>query len=151
MTAVPHAPSLFERYARVVVRRRKAFLIGYVVAVIALGAIGVQVLPALKAEGFNTPNSQSAEVTHLLQKDFQSTQPLAVKEGESFSVRLLANGEVLVRRGPPQLREDAVRVSLGHDGCRVLAPINRPRVSLPRLPTRALPVLTPTPSFTSMP
>ncbi len=66
------------------------------------------------------------------------TQPLAVKEGESFSVRLLANGEVLVRRGPPQLREDAVRVSLGHDGCRVLAPINRPRVSLPRLGGRQL-------------
>jgi hypothetical protein len=67
-----------------------------------------------------------------------ATKPLVLKEGESFSVRLLANGEVLVRRGPPQLREDAVRVSLGHDGCRVLAPINRPRVSLPRLGGRQL-------------
>lgn len=67
-----------------------------------------------------------------------ATQLLIIKEGESFSVRLLARGEVLVRRGPPQLREDAVRVSLGHDGCRVLAPINRPRVSLPRLAGRQL-------------
>ena len=71
-------PSIFERYARVVVRRHKAFVIGYVLAVIALGAVGVQVLPALKAEGFNNDNSQSAEVAQLLQKDFKTTQPLAV-------------------------------------------------------------------------
>ena len=78
MAADSPTPSLFERYARVVVRRRKAFLIGYVVLVLILGAVGVQVLPALKAEGFNNPDSQSAEVSHLLQQDFHSNQPLAV-------------------------------------------------------------------------
>ncbi|MGI9186816.1 MAG: MMPL family transporter, partial [Gaiellales bacterium] len=78
MAAPSPSPSLFERYARVVVRRRKAFLIGYVVLVLILGAVGVQVLPALKAEGFNNPDSQSAEVAQLLQKDFNTAQPLAV-------------------------------------------------------------------------
>ena len=78
MAADSPTPSLFERYARVVVRRRKAFLIGYVVLVLILGAVGVQVLPALKAEGFNNPDSQSAEVSRLLQQDFHSSQPLAV-------------------------------------------------------------------------
>ncbi len=74
----PAAPSAFERYGRLVVRRRKAFAIGYLVLVLILGAVGVQVLPALKAEGFNNPNSQSAEVSQLLQQDFDTRQPLAV-------------------------------------------------------------------------
>jgi RND superfamily putative drug exporter len=78
MSQSPRSPTLFERYARLVVRRRKAFLIGYVVLVLALGAIGVQVLPALKAEGFNDPNTQSAEVARLLEQDFDTRQPLAV-------------------------------------------------------------------------
>ena len=78
MTSDPRTPSLFERYARLVVRRRKAFLIGYVVLVVALGAIGSQALPALKAEGFNSPDSQSAEAAQLLESDFDMRQPVAV-------------------------------------------------------------------------
>ena len=62
-----------------------------------------------------------------------------LRAGTSVAFRARGEGVVQVRRGPPQLREDAVRVSHGEEGWRVLAPMNRPAVELPRLNGRALP------------
>ena len=69
---------LLTRYAQFVVRRRKAFVLGYVAVVAIVAAVGIQVLPLLKAEGFEAPSSQSAEVAHLLERDFDTRQPVAV-------------------------------------------------------------------------
>ena len=69
---------LLTRYAQFVVRRRKAFVLGYVAVVAIVAAVGIQVLPLLKAEGFEAPSSQSAEVAHLLEQDFDTRQPVAV-------------------------------------------------------------------------
>jgi RND superfamily putative drug exporter len=76
--AAPTSPTLLARYARLVVRRRKAFLVGYLVLVLLAGGIGMQVLPVLQAEGFDNPSSQSAEVAQLLERDFDTRQPVAV-------------------------------------------------------------------------
>ncbi len=65
-------------------------------------------------------------------------RPLVLREAASVAFRRLGTGRVVLRRGPGQLREDAVRVSQGADGWRVLAPINRPGVELPRLFGRPL-------------
>jgi hypothetical protein len=63
---------------------------------------------------------------------------LELQDRDSFALRP-AGDHFVFRRRPPQLREDAVRVSHGADGWRVLAPLHRPGVTVPRLNGRTLP------------
>jgi uncharacterized protein (TIGR02996 family) len=98
-------------------------------------------------ETLTTPGPRPAEVRFVVVDEagddvlegVTRARPLVLREGASVAFRRLSSGRVVVRRGPPQLREDAVRVSHGADGWRVLAPINRPGVELPRLFGRPLP------------
>jgi hypothetical protein len=63
---------------------------------------------------------------------------LELHDRDSFALRP-AGDHFVFRRRPPQLREDAVRLSHGADGWRVLAPLRRPGVVVPRLNGRTLP------------
>ncbi|MDX2015942.1 MAG: hypothetical protein SFW67_37455 [Myxococcaceae bacterium] len=69
---------------------------------------------------------------------FASSMPLSLEDGDAFAFRPSADGRLVVHEGPPRVREDAVRVSQGADGWRVLAPEGRPHVPLPRLNGRPL-------------
>ncbi|MBL8922089.1 MAG: hypothetical protein JNJ54_24780 [Myxococcaceae bacterium] len=64
--------------------------------------------------------------------------PMELRAGDSFAFRQSADGRFVIDEGPPRLREDAVRLSQGADGWRVLAPEGRPNVPLPRLNGRPL-------------
>jgi hypothetical protein len=69
---------------------------------------------------------------------FALSLPLELRLGDSFAFRLRADGRFVIDDTPPRVREDAVRLSHGADGWRVLAPEGRPQVPLPRLNGRAL-------------
>jgi hypothetical protein len=64
--------------------------------------------------------------------------PMELRAGDSFAFRQTADGRFVLDEAPPRVREDAVRLSQGADGWRVLAPEGRPHVPRPRLNGRPL-------------
>jgi len=71
-------PSAVERWSRFVVRRRRIVLLGYIVALIVFGAIGIGVFASLQSQGYNDPGSESARVDLLLEERFGVDDPMAV-------------------------------------------------------------------------
>ena len=72
------APSLIARWARFVVRRRRAVLATYVVALIAFAAIGAGVFANLQSEGYDDPGSEAGQTRATLEQHFGVVDPIAV-------------------------------------------------------------------------
>jgi len=71
-------PTGFMRFGAAIVRFRWPVLIGYLVAMVAFGVLGVQVFGAMKSEGFNDPASESSRVASMLAEDFGTREPAAI-------------------------------------------------------------------------
>lgn len=83
MNTVHHTPALhpasrFHRLGHWVVRRRRATLGGYLLAMALFGAAGGQLLGALASEGFDDPGSQATQTATVLAEDFGVTEPAAI-------------------------------------------------------------------------
>ncbi len=69
---------MFERLAHLVVRRRRATLVLFVVGLVAAGVLGGGVFSRLQASGFDDPGSESASATAYLRDTFGVSDPVAV-------------------------------------------------------------------------
>lgn len=69
---------MFEKLGHVLVRRRKAVLALFIIAVIATGAIGSLVFSRLQDGGYSDPKSDSAQVTQYLSETFNVQDPAVV-------------------------------------------------------------------------
>ena len=68
---------MFERLAHLVVRRRRATLVLFVLGLVAAGALGSGVFSRLQAGGFTDPGSDSAKATLQLRDQFGVADPVA--------------------------------------------------------------------------
>ena len=69
---------MFERLAHLVVRRRRATLVLFVVGLVAAGVLGGGVFSRLQASGFDDPGSESAAAATYLRDTFGVADPVAV-------------------------------------------------------------------------
>ena len=73
---MPAAPSgAFARLGYFTVRYRWPVLIGYLVALVAFGALGAGVFGSLKSEGFLDPGSESSQAATALEEEFGVRTP----------------------------------------------------------------------------
>jgi putative drug exporter of the RND superfamily len=68
----------FAALGRLVVRRRRLTLIGFVIGLIAAGGLGAQVFGALKTSGYVDPGSESSKALTVTQQQFQVHDPVVV-------------------------------------------------------------------------
>ena len=66
---------MFEKLGHLVVRRRKAMVVLFVVAVLAAGGVGSMVFNRLDSGGYSNPNSDSYEVYNYLNKNLKISDP----------------------------------------------------------------------------
>ncbi len=69
---------MFERLAHLVVRRKRATLVLFVVGLVAAGVLGGGVFSRLQASGFDDPGSESAAAATYLRDTFGVADPVAV-------------------------------------------------------------------------
>ena len=69
---------MFERLATLVVRRRRATLVLFVVGLVVAGVLGGGVFSRLQASGFDDPGSESAAAATYLRDSFGVSDPVAV-------------------------------------------------------------------------
>jgi RND superfamily putative drug exporter len=69
---------MFERLARLVVRRPRATLVLFVLGLVVAGALGSGVFSRLQASGFDDPGSDSAKAAVQLRDAFRVGDPVAV-------------------------------------------------------------------------
>jgi len=69
---------VFEKLGHLVVRRRKAMVVLFVVAVLTAGGVGSMVFNRLDAGGYSNPNSDSYQVYNYLHKTLKISDPNVV-------------------------------------------------------------------------
>jgi len=69
---------MFEKLGHLVVRRRKAMVVLFVVAVLTAGGVGSMVFNRLDAGGYSNPNSDSYQVYNYLHKTLKISDPNVV-------------------------------------------------------------------------
>src|SRR5919199_2954263 len=69
---------MFERLAHLVVHRRRATLVLFVVGLVVAGVLGGGVFSRLQASGFDDPGSESAAAATYLRDTFGVSDPVAV-------------------------------------------------------------------------
>ena len=69
---------MFEKLGHVVVRRRKAMVILFIVGVLTAGTFGSMVFSRLDSGGYSNPNSDSYEVYNYLNKNLKIADPNVV-------------------------------------------------------------------------
>jgi RND superfamily putative drug exporter len=74
---------MFERLAHLVVLRRRATLVLFVLGLVVAGALGSGVLSRLQASGFDDPGSDSAKAAAYLRDSFGVADPVVVLAVES--------------------------------------------------------------------
>src|SRR3954453_19661937 len=70
-------PVMLERLGHLVVRRRRATLVLFVLGLVAAGVLGPGVFSRLQAGGFTDPGSDSAKATQQLRDQFGVADPVA--------------------------------------------------------------------------
>lgn len=85
---------MFSAIARLVLRRRKAALFGFIALVIAAGAIGSMAFSKLDSGGYSDPNSESARAYEYLTDNFDVKDPMVVLVLDSGSKGLADPGVV---------------------------------------------------------
>ena len=76
---------MFEKIGHLVVRRRKAVLALFIIALVAFGALAGLAIPRLSSGGYTDPNSDSAKATSYLTKTFHVTDPAVILEAVSYT------------------------------------------------------------------
>ena len=69
---------MFEKLGHLIVRRRKAAMITFIVGVLAAGAIGSMVFSRLDSGGYSNPNSDSYKVYNYLNDTLKESDPTVV-------------------------------------------------------------------------
>ena len=69
---------MFYRLGHFLVRRRKAVLAGFIIAVIAMGATGSLIFARLDSGGYSNPKSESAKAAKYLTDTFKIKDPAIV-------------------------------------------------------------------------
>jgi RND superfamily putative drug exporter len=66
---------MFEKLGHVIVRRRKAMVILFIVSVLTAGTIGTMIFSRLDSGGYSNPNSDSYQVYNYLNKNLKIADP----------------------------------------------------------------------------
>lgn len=69
---------MFEKLGHLIVRRRKAAMITFIVGVLAAGAIGSMVFSRLDSGGYSNPNSDSYKVYNYINDTLKESDPTVV-------------------------------------------------------------------------
>ena len=69
---------MFEKLGHLIVRRRKAAMITFIVGVLAAGAIGSMVFSRLDSGGYSNPNSDSYKVFNYINDTLKESDPTVV-------------------------------------------------------------------------
>ena len=69
---------MFEKLGHLVVRRRKAMVILFIVSVLTAGTVGTMVFSRLDSGGYSNPNSDSYQVYNYLNKNLKIADPNVV-------------------------------------------------------------------------
>ena len=66
---------MFEKLGNVIVRRRKAMVIMFIVSVLTAGTVGTMIFSRLDSGGYSNPNSDSYQVYNYLNKNLNVADP----------------------------------------------------------------------------
>ena len=66
---------MFEKLGHVIVRRRKAMVIMFIVSVLTTGTVGTMIFSRLDSGGYSNPNSDSYQVYNYLNKNLNVADP----------------------------------------------------------------------------
>jgi len=69
---------MFEKLGHLVVRRRKAMVVLFIVSVLTVGTVGTMVFSRLDSGGYSNPNSDSYQVYNYLNKNLKIADPNVV-------------------------------------------------------------------------
>ena len=69
---------MFEKLGHVIVRRRKAMVIMFIVSVLTAGTVGTMIFSRLDSGGYSNPNSDSYQVYNYLNKNLNVADPNVV-------------------------------------------------------------------------
>jgi RND superfamily putative drug exporter len=69
---------MFEKLGHVIVRRRKAMVVFFIVSVLTAGTIGTMIFSRLDSGGYSNPNSDSYQVYNYLNKNLKISDPNVV-------------------------------------------------------------------------
>jgi RND superfamily putative drug exporter len=69
---------MFEKLGHVIVRRRKAMVVFFIISVLTAGTIGTMIFSRLDSGGYSNPNSDSYQVYNYLNKNLKIADPNVV-------------------------------------------------------------------------
>ena len=69
---------MFEKLGHVIVRRRKAMVILFIISVLTAGTVGTMIFSRLDSGGYSNPNSDSYQVYNYLNKNLKISDPNVV-------------------------------------------------------------------------
>ncbi|NBV65934.1 MAG: multidrug RND transporter, partial [Actinobacteria bacterium] len=69
---------MFEKLGHVIVRRRKAMVILFIISVLTAGTVGTMIFSRLDSGGYSNPNSDSYQVYNYLNKNLKIADPNVV-------------------------------------------------------------------------
>jgi RND superfamily putative drug exporter len=69
---------MFEKLGHVIVRRRKAMVILFIISVLTAGTVGTMIFSHLDSGGYSNPNSDSYQVYNYLNKNLKISDPNVV-------------------------------------------------------------------------
>ena len=69
---------MFEKLGHVIVRRRKAMVILFIISVLTAGTVGTMIFSRLESGGYSNPNSDSYQVYNYLNKNLKIADPNVV-------------------------------------------------------------------------
>lgn len=79
---------MFEKLGHVIVRRRKAMVILFIVSVLTAGTVGTMIFSRLDSGGYSNPNSDSYQVYNYLNKNLNVADPNIVVVVDSGNLQI---------------------------------------------------------------
>jgi RND superfamily putative drug exporter len=79
---------VFEKLGHVIVRRRKAMVILFIVTVLTAGTVGTMIFSRLDSGGYSNPNSDSYQVYNYLNKNLKIADPNVVVVVDSGNLEI---------------------------------------------------------------
>ena len=79
---------MFEKLGHVIVRRRKAMVILFIVTVLTAGTVGTMIFSRLDSGGYSNPNSDSYQVYNYLNKNLKIADPNVVVVVDSGNLEI---------------------------------------------------------------
>ena len=79
---------MFEKLGHVIVRRRKAMVILFIISVLTAGTVGTMIFSRLDSGGYSNPNSDSYQVYNYLNKNLKIADPNVVVVVDSGNLEI---------------------------------------------------------------